>query len=100
TDAVRYVDGGPQHYGLSVTDAQHQKVSYGDPPAQIADGGARQVAANSMVVVAEVIDLNRHHALNKPGKYFVTWNTLRVGKTVPFEEPPGRFGERSPRGVF
>ena len=90
--AVQYSDGGAEWYGLSVANANLEPVPYGDPPAQIGDRGLKLLKANSEIVVAEQIDINRYQAIKKPGKYFVKWNSFRTGQPVPHEET-GRFGE-------
>ena len=91
---VTYREEGVNHYGLSVTDAKNASVPFGDPPSQVMMPGPKLLSAGATDIIADRLDINRHQALKKPGRYRVQFNSpsLRLGRSVPLEDT-GRFGE-------
>jgi len=98
--SVHYLNKGIQYKPLAVRTEKNQPVAYVPKPAQIAVAKA-ELFARSSVVLAEKIDINPGHEINKPGKYFVQFDStdLEIGQPVPTQET-GRFGENLSMSFF
>jgi hypothetical protein len=97
---VHYMDTGVRHNPLTVLNAKKEPVPALPDPLQIQVNKA-ELAAGASVVLGEKIDINSGRNIDKPGKYFVQFDSpeVQVGQPVPSEEM-GRFGETLPATVF
>ena len=91
--SIHYIDQGVRFKPLNVLNDRKEPILYLPKPAQIMLGKA-ELAAGSLAVLAEKIDINQDHEISKAGKYFVQFDSadLQIGQPLPHEEF-GRFGE-------
>jgi len=97
---VHYMDTGVRYNALTVLNAKKEPVPARPDPLQIQINKA-ELAARASVTLGEKIDINKGRNINKPGKYFVQFDSsdVHVGQPVASEEM-GRFGETLSLGVF
>jgi hypothetical protein len=97
---VHYMDRGARNDGLVVLNATKESLPYVPQPLQMAVHKA-DLPAGASVVLAESIDISNGRTLDKPGRYFVQFDShdVKIGQPVPTEEM-GRFGETLPLTVF
>jgi len=97
---VHYMDTGVRHNALTVLNAKKEPVPALPDPLQIQINKA-ELAAGASVALAENIDINKGRNIDKPGKYFVQFDSpdVQVGQPVASEEM-GRFGETLSVVVF
>ncbi len=90
---VQYTDSGTAFAPLTVRDKKGQPLASTPLALQIMVKHG-EIAPGATVVLADGIDLNRHYAIAKRGKYSVQFSgaDLQVGQSFPPQEP-GLFGE-------
>jgi len=97
---VHYMDTGVRCSALTVLNAKKEPVPAAPDPLQIRIDKA-ELAAGASVVLGEKIDINKGRNIDKPGKYFVQFDSsdVQVGQPLPSEEM-GRFGETLSLSIF
>jgi len=98
--SVHYMDMGVRYKSLTVLNENKRSIPYVEQPMQIRVDKA-ELAAGASVVLADKIDINGSGEIQRPGKYFVQFDSpgVQIGEPVPSEEM-GRFGETLPVSVF
>ena len=99
--SVHYMDKGLRHQALTVLNEKSEPIPHAMPtPLQMLVRTA-ELAAGSSFILVDMIDINQHHEITKPGKYFVQFNSteLEVGQPLPHQEVDD-FGENLPLGIF